>query len=156
MINEMEKLHMTIKIDNNQDLLFGKLLAMGNRIQTIGDNFFEEITYKQWFVLVVISYFDNDPTLNELADAVGNSHQNVKQIVLKLARVGFVQIYTDEEDRRKLRVKLTDKSYELKEKYRQKEKEFLISFYQDISEEEINNATETIVKLEENLINMKA
>ena len=32
-------------------VLFGALLAMGNRLQAAGDRFYDEITTKQWFVL---------------------------------------------------------------------------------------------------------
>ena len=31
-------------------VLFGSLLAMGNRLQAAGDRFYDEITTKQWFV----------------------------------------------------------------------------------------------------------
>ena len=34
-------------------VLFGSLLAMGNRLQAAGDRFYDEITTKQWFVLAV-------------------------------------------------------------------------------------------------------
>ena len=34
-------------------VLFGSLLAMGNRLQAAGDRFYDEITTKQWFVLIL-------------------------------------------------------------------------------------------------------
>ena len=60
-------------------VLFGSLLAMGNRLQAAGDRFYDEITTKQWFVLAVLENFSAPPTLGELARGVGSSHQNVKQ-----------------------------------------------------------------------------
>ena len=58
-------------------VLFGSLLAMGNRLQAAGDRFYDEITTKQWFVLAVLENFSAPPTLGELARGVGSSHQDV-------------------------------------------------------------------------------
>jgi Transcriptional regulators len=140
----------------NKELLFGKLLAMGNRIQAIGDSFYEEITCKQWFVLTGISLFKgDDPTINEISDRVGSSHQNIKQIVLKLQKSGFVELYTDGSDRRKVRVRLTKKSDELRQKYHQKEEDFLKLFYRGVEEDSLNRTVETIIRLEHNLVGIK-
>lgn len=39
---------------------------------------------------------------------MGSSHQNVKQILLKLEKKGFVTIIVDKNDKRKQRIELTD------------------------------------------------
>jgi len=141
---------------DHEHFLFGMLFALGNRLQTIGDGFYEELTCKQWFVMAGISLFEaNPPTLNELADTIGSSHQNIKQIVLKLEKAGFVEIYGDEKDRRKTRVRLKEKSFELSQKYHQKEIEFMRALYDDIEEENLKITTETIAKMERNLIKIK-
>ena len=79
-------------------VLFGSLLAMGNRLQAAGDRFYDEITTKQWFVLAVLETFSAPPTLGELARGVGSSHQNVKQLVLKLQQKGYVALAQDGRD----------------------------------------------------------
>ena len=90
-------------------VLFGALLAMGNRLQAAGDRFYDEITTKQWFVLAVLENFSAPPTLGELARGVGSSHQNVKQLVLKLQQKGYVALAQDGRDARKNRVHRTQK-----------------------------------------------
>lgn len=141
---------------DHEHFLFGMLFAIGNRLQTIGDGFYEELTCKQWLVMAGISLFEaNPPTLNELADTIGSSHQNIKQIILKLEKAGFVEIYGDEKDRRKTRVKLKEKSFELSQKYQQKEIEFMSELYDGIEEEHLKITTETIAKMERNLIKIK-
>lgn len=141
---------------DHEHFLFGMLFVLGNRLQTIGDGFYEELTCKQWFVMAGISLFEaNPPTMNELADKIGSSHQNIKQIVLKLEKAGFVEIYGDEKDRRKTRVKLKEKSFELSQKYHQKEIEFLSALYDGIENENLKITTETIAKMEGNLIKIK-
>ena len=99
-------------------VLFGSLLAMGNRLQAAGDRSYDEITTKQWFVLAVLETFSAPPTLGELARGVGSSHQNVKQLVLKLQQKGYVALAQDGRDARKNRVHRTPKCAELPEKYR--------------------------------------
>ena len=47
---------------------------------------------------------------------MGSSHQNVKQILLKLEKKGFVSISVDEQDKRKQRIELTDYCQEFCEK----------------------------------------
>jgi DNA-binding MarR family transcriptional regulator len=48
------------------------------------------------------------PTLGVVAQALGMTHQNVKQIALALQRKGFLDIVVDETDRRARRLVLTD------------------------------------------------
>ena len=77
-------------------LLFGTVFALENRLQVLGDRLLEEITAKQWFVLVVLGLFgEKAPTSGELAEEVGSSYQNVKQIALKLEKKGYVTLESD-------------------------------------------------------------
>ncbi len=139
-----------------RERLFGMLLVLGNRLQTVGNNFYEEITSKQWFVMAGITLFaEKPPTINEIADAIGSSHQNMKQIVLKLEKAGFVKMYTDETDRRKTRVKLTEKYSEFEQKYNKKESELLNAIYNGIDPVALKVTAETLEKLEQNMIHLK-
>ena len=66
--------------------LLGLLSAFDNRYQACADKFFQEITWKQFFAIICINLCEGAPTLNELSDIMGTSHQNVKQILLKMER----------------------------------------------------------------------
>ena len=89
--------------------LLGLLSAFDNRYQASADKFFEEITWKQFFAIICINLCVESPTINELSDIMGTSHQNAKQILLKLEKVGFVTLEKDEKDKRKQRIVLTEK-----------------------------------------------
>ena len=121
-------------------VLFGSLLAMGNRLQAAGDRFYDEITTKQWFVLAVLENFSAPPTLGELARGVGSSHQNVKQLVLKLQQKGYVALAQDGRDARKNRVHRTPKCAELPEKYGARQQEFMRALYTGIRADEAEQA----------------
>jgi DNA-binding MarR family transcriptional regulator len=111
---------------DNKYVIFALMFMLSNRLQTIGDSFFAEVSTKQWFVLLVLGIMDGySPTLNELSDAVGSSHQNVKQLVLKLEQKGFVELSKDGDDARRLRIKATSKSKEFSQAYEHKNNLFM-------------------------------
>ena len=87
-----------------QAFMLGLLSAFDNRFQACADKFFQEITWKQFFAVICISICKEKPTINELAEIMGSSHQNVKQILLKLEHKGFVELSPDEKDKRKQRI----------------------------------------------------
>jgi D-glycero-alpha-D-manno-heptose-7-phosphate kinase len=81
--------------------LIGLLSAFENRFQAVADNIMQEISWKQFFAVICINMCKEPPTLKELSDILGSSHQNVKQILLKLEKKGFVTTMPDEHDKRK-------------------------------------------------------
>ena len=93
----------------SKSFLIGLLSAFENRFQTVADSFFEEITWKQFFAIICINLCKESPTINELSEVMASSHQNVKQILIKLEKKGFVEMIADEKDRRKQRIIVTKK-----------------------------------------------
>ena len=136
-------------------VLFGSLLAMGNRLQAAGDRFYDEITTKQWFVLAVLENFSAPPTLGELARGVGSSHQIVKQLVLKLQQKGYVALAQDGRDARKNRVHRTPKCAELPEKYGARQQEFMRALYTGIRADEAEQAAGVLARMLQNLEKMQ-
>ena len=92
-----------------QAFLLGLLSAFDNRLQASADHFFEEITWKQFFAIICINICKESPTIKDLAEVMGSSHQNVKQILLKLEKKGFIEMIPDEKAKRKKRVILTER-----------------------------------------------
>jgi DNA-binding MarR family transcriptional regulator len=132
--------------------LFGTFFAFSNKLQVTGDAFYQEITCKQFFLILCLGLFhEQPPTIGELADVMGTSHQNVKQLVNKLEQMEFIQVYIDEKDKRKQRIVMTKKMLELWEKYGQKNQEFFDLFYQGVTVDELETTFNTLIKLEKNL-----
>ena len=132
--------------------LFGLLLSFMNRLQAAGDAFYEEITCKQFFLLACMNlYPDEPPTANEIAETMGCSRQNVKEILNSLAKKGMIALRQDENDKRKQRIIVTEKTKSIAKKYTQKEIEFMQLLYKGISDEEIRNAFNIISRMEKNL-----
>lgn len=142
MINSMDK----------RFALFGYFFAMSNRLQTVGDRFYKEITCKQFFLMICLRLFENGaPTINELSEIMGCSHQNVKSIAGKLEEKGYLEIRPDSDDARKLRIRLTSKADSLALKYQKKELDFIDMLFTGISDKQIETTFKTLEKIEENI-----
>ena len=131
--------------------LIGLLSAFENRFQAVADSFFEEITWKQFFAIICINLCRESPTFNELSEVMGSSHQNVKQILLKLEKKGFVEMIADEKDRRKQRIVTTKKCEDFCQRNDQGSKIQMNKIFEGISQEQLITTIQTISQMERNL-----
>jgi len=145
-----------VQMMDHKYALFGLFFAFHNRLQAVGDSFYEEITCKQFFLLACMNLYPEEaPTANELAKTMGCSRQNVKEILNSLEKKQFVRLENDENDKRKKRVYLTEQAKLMGAKYQQKEIEFLRHLYEGVSNEEVDSAYSIISKIEDNLKRME-
>lgn len=137
-------------------VVFALFFMLSNQLQTIGDSFFKEVSTKQWFLLLVLNIMNGySPTLNELSEAVCSSHQNVKQLVLKLEQKGYVELTRDESDARRLRIKATQKCEELHASYHEKSGIFMNRLFDGLSENEISMMKKVMNDIKDKLESMK-
>ena len=134
--------------------LLGLLSAVENRFQAMADKDMGEVSWKQFFAIICINLCKEPPTLNELSDVMGSSHQNVKQILLKLESKGFVSMIPDEKDKRKQRFVVTDKCREFLEENDNQSKtsaQIIGQIFEGVDERSLATTIETIMKMERNL-----
>lgn len=131
--------------------LIGLLSAFENRFQAVADSFFSEITWKQFFAIICINLCKESPTINELSDIMASSHQNVKQILLKLEKKGFVRMSADEQDKRKQRVILTKKCHDFCKKNDRESAIRMNQMFEGVSQEQLTTTIQTIIQMERNL-----
>lgn len=131
--------------------LLGLLSAFENRFQAVADSTIKEISWKQFFAIICINMCKEKPTVKELAEIMGSSHQNVKQILLKLEKKGFVSITVDESDKRKQRIELTDYCREFCEKNDEMTLRIMKKMFEGVSEEQLQITIQTIIQIEDNL-----
>ena len=137
-----------------QPFLLGLLSAFDNRYQAAADAYFKEITWKQFFAVICINLCKEPPTINELSDVMGSSHQNVKQILLKLEKKGFVSTVPDEIDKRKQRILVTDKCMAFLEQNDNNDRQsqhIIERIFTGIDEKSLQITIQTIMKMERNL-----
>lgn len=137
-----------------QAFLLGLLSAFDNRYQAAADAYFKEITWKQFFAIICINLCKEAPTINELSDIMGSSHQNVKQILLKLEKKGFISMVSDEKDKRKQRIIVTDFAREFLENNDNngQQSQYVIGrIFEGVDEKSLITTIQTIMKMERNL-----
>ncbi len=130
----------------------GNIFILGNRFQALLDRQLKEmgLTAKQWFALEVIrEVFSEPPTLNQVAEVLGSSRQNVKELVRKLEARGYIATGPDPRDRRMLRLTLTGASQELQEERRLLDRMFLNQVFECFSDEEMHCLFEGLERLSE-------
>lgn len=131
--------------------LLGLLSAFENRFQAMADNLMKEISWKQFFAVICINMCKEPPTLKELSDVLGSSHQNVKQILLKLEKKGFIEFLQDESDKRKQLIALTVKCKNFCEKNDDASALIMAKMFDGISDKDIRTTIKTIINIEKNL-----
>lgn len=120
--------------------IFGSLFLLANKLQVIMDRELanHDLTAKQWFLSAIIEeFFEGPPTISEVAKVMGSTHQNIKQIALKLEKNGFMDIVKDPKDRRVNRLKFTPKSIDFWQERQGESVNFLKELFKDLSSEEI-------------------
>ncbi|MCC7557999.1 MAG: MarR family transcriptional regulator [Methanobacteriaceae archaeon] len=122
----------------------------------INKEFMEDnITTKQWLMLVILgTAFTHDPSMEEMAQAMSTTHQNVKQLATRLENRGLLKIERDPENRRILRLKLTEEHHNFWENRREKDLKAIKSLFNGLNDEEVKNLFEIMYKLEKLSLNL--
>jgi len=83
---------------------------------------------------------------------MGSTHQNIKQLALKLQKNGFLYIEKDKQDLRAVRLKLTEKSYAYWEKTEERFRNLLSELFEDLCIDEINTLLYCLNKLSNSIL----
>ena len=141
----------------DRQFIFGSLQIVSNLLDTLLERELKEdgLTSKQWLLTAIIQKrFDYAPTIKEAADAMGSSHQNVKQVALKLEQKGFLVLEKDKKDARVTRIRFTDKIDTFKTETQLKADRFTENLFAGISGDEMAVARSMLTKMLFNLQKM--
>jgi DNA-binding MarR family transcriptional regulator len=109
----------------------------------------DNITTKQWLLLVILgNAFDHDPSMQEVAEAMSTTHQNVKQLATRLQDSGFLKIERDLNNKRILRLKFTEQCYKYWEKRDESDIESITNLFKVLDDEEVKSLFSIMNKLE--------
>jgi len=138
----------------DSDFIFGALLVVANKMDTLLDRVLSKynITSKQWFLLLILlNLFEKPPTIKEAAKEMGSSHQNVKQVALKLEEKGMLKLEKDKKDLRATRLVATEKSYDFWKAAENDGIKFMKEFYAGIENDRLKNTRRFISQIMQNL-----
>ena len=128
-------------------VVVGGVFTVANWLQCVLDAVLPDITAKQLWLLVVLTLFDDPPTLGALAEASDTSHQNVRQLLRRLEAKGFVELAADAEDARSLRIRTTAKAAQWGEATDAQAREFLAAMSADLGPGELEDLAHSLMKI---------
>ena len=138
----------------DKDYVFAAFMLIANKMETQLERTLSkyDITAKQWFtLLVIVNAFETSPSIKDIAGEMSTSHQNIKQLTLKLEAKGLVMLEKDKRDQRVTKVIVTEKSHELFMIIEKDGFEFMSKFYKGIENDELRTGREVMEKIMENL-----
>lgn len=130
---------------DKEQYIFGSILLLSNKLQAYGNNFIEDITMKQWFLLMLISKMNSkSPTVKEIANFSGSTRQNIKKMIEPLNKKGYIKVEKSKNDARALSISLTSKTYEFFESYKDIAKTCSNNVFKDVNSDLLNSTAETV------------
>jgi DNA-binding MarR family transcriptional regulator len=109
----------------------------------------DQITTKQWLMMIVLANaFQSPPSMQEVADAMSTTHQNVKQLATRLEARGFLNIERDPANKRILRLKVTPECSQFWEKRTLEDIKSVKSLFRGLEDGEVKDLFEIMAKLE--------
>jgi DNA-binding MarR family transcriptional regulator len=128
---------------------FERLLNLSHQVELAMDRMLrqDDLTVKQFQMIAIIGKrFTSPPSIMELAEQMGTTHQNVKQLALQLERRGYVEIFRDERDKRIWRVRLTEKNAAYWQEKAPEHMRFMMELFAPLDDDELERFNDSLVK----------
>ena len=128
---------------------FERLLILSHKVEVSMDRLLrqDQLTAKQFQMIAIIEKrFTAPPSIMEVAQEIGTSHQNIKQLALQLEKRGYLEILRDEKDRRVLRLRLTEKNGEYWKSRAPEHLRFMMGLFTALDDEELEGMNESLAK----------
>ncbi|MCF6336089.1 MAG: MarR family transcriptional regulator [Spirochaetales bacterium] len=141
---------MDINRIDQEKFIFASLFDITNRLQVLGDRKLKGtgITTRQWFLTLVIQQKQpKAPSIGECAAMMGTSHQNIRQLIKRLEKRGFLVVKQDLHDLRTQRLYLTQLCREFWDTRSSEDLVFINEIFNEFEEKEIANFFGYIGKL---------
>jgi len=136
-------------------IAYVNIFICANRLQAIMDSGFEDITAKQWLAITMIDAFPEPPTLKQISELSGVTHQSMRQIVDRLIDKGFLKVVPDKKDKRAIRLVKTEAAEHLRTKKDGQDQCFVFRLFECLTEEETTAYCSALAKLCDRLSELK-
>lgn len=128
-------------------IAYVNIFICANRLQALMDRGMEDITAKQWLALTVMEAFPEPPTLKELSEISGVTHQSMRQIVDRLAERDLLKIVPDERDGRAIRLVKTSAAEKIRERDAVRNHGFVFELFSCLDDAEAETFCTALEKL---------
>lgn len=126
-----------------------RIFQLSNGLQTYIDRLLREddLTAKQFFMMIIIGSFGYEPRIGEVSERFGTSRQNVKQVLNKLVSNRYVILYKDDNDQRILRVKFTEKALTFWNERSDEDDKIIKTIFETLTVEELSGLLNGLLKV---------
>lgn len=131
------------------------IFICANRLQAIMDSGLEDMTAKQWLAITMIDAFPEPPTLRQLSEISGVTHQSMRQIVDRLIDKGFLEVVPDKKDKRAIRLVKTEAANIIRTKKAGQDVSFVYRVFDCLTDEETTAYCSALAKLCDRLAELK-
>jgi DNA-binding MarR family transcriptional regulator len=127
---------------------YATLFSVSNKIQVCGDKVLERLTMRQLMTLIAIVHLPKgEASLNRIAEKMGTTKQNIKQLVSAMEKKGYVCIIPSETDKRACNVEISNEGKIVFEDCNTRGMKFLSELFRGFSETELENLWSMLKKL---------
>lgn len=128
--------------------IYSTIFYLSNKIQTEGDKLDDNITVRQWMTLLAILHLpEGRANYNQLADMMGYSKQNAKNLVTVLERKGFVKIGKSDTDHRAVQIQVSESCKTFLRNYYERGNSYIDGIFKDFDENELQALWKLLRKL---------
>jgi DNA-binding NarL/FixJ family response regulator len=107
------------------------------------------ITMNQWLMAIIISSgFRSPPSIQEVADAMSTTHQNVNQIAAGMEWKGLLAMERDPDNKRIIRLKITDRCQAIFQQRNEKDVKTIASMFDNLTDDEMRALFSIIARVE--------
>lgn len=131
--------------------LIGLINRFCNSFQAAADGLFPELSWKQLFFLNCVALFEEAPAIKDMAELLGCSHQNAKQIVTKLEKLGYAHLEPDKADKRKQRIRLTEKAHVYRREHHDASETAMGALFDGLKDGDLQTTIRVLVLLTERI-----
>lgn len=145
-----------MKAPSKRHFIHGGMFVLANRLQLVGDSLIEDITTKQWFMLLAVSTSElPEPNISDIAQDLGSSRQNISRMAASLVGKGYITLHPCQSDRRSHCIRLTPKAEDKIAEVSRIGDEFISRLFHGISDDMVDCGAELFTRLLENLSEME-
>lgn len=128
--------------------IYGTLFALANKIQTKGDTYFEDITSRQFMIMMAIIHLpEEEATIINIAKKLGTTKQSARHLISSIESKGYVIAIPSLLDRRAVNIKITESGMKVLLQCGERSIHFLADLSRNFTKEELEQLWTLLKKL---------
>lgn len=117
---------------------YATLFSLSNKLQINGDRYLGSLTSRQLMTMIAILHLPKEQTsLNAIAQKLGTTKQNVKQLVTALEKKNLITMKSSDSDKRAYTVEITEHGKEVLIESNERGMSFFADIFKEFSIDEL-------------------